>query len=70
MLGFEVEGSVVPERAFQKLGTGVRKPLNDVEVCMRRRRGWEGVKWGFESGGKGKGEVDFEALVGDSDVRD
>jgi cytochrome P450 len=68
VVGFEVEGSVVPERAFQKLGTGVRKPERDVVVGMSRRRGWEGVRWAFESGGKG--EVDFGAMVGDSDVSD
>lgn len=62
--GFEIEGSHVPERAFQKLGTGVRKPMGDVDVDMKRRAGWEGVRWCFDLGGR---EVDFGALVGDSD---
>ncbi|KAF4632345.1 hypothetical protein G7Y89_g5778 [Cudoniella acicularis] len=65
--GFEVEGSCVPERAFQKLGTGVRKPVCDVDVGIVRKEGWENVKWVFSLGGNGGGEVDFKTLVGDSD---
>ncbi|ESZ94049.1 hypothetical protein SBOR_5575 [Sclerotinia borealis F-4128] len=61
IMGFDVEGSSVPERAFQKLGTAVRKPKNDVEVDIRRRKGWEDVRWRFDV----QGEVDFEALVGE-----
>ncbi|TVY80714.1 7-alpha-hydroxycholest-4-en-3-one 12-alpha-hydroxylase [Lachnellula suecica] len=68
VLGFDIEGSTVPERAFQKLGTGVRKPVGDVEVGIGRRKGWENVKWVFNT--DGKGEVDFSAMVGDSDVSD
>ncbi|CAD6447684.1 658df175-1cd2-41ff-bbae-f4818510a6a1 [Sclerotinia trifoliorum] len=61
IMGCEVEGASVPERAFQKLGTAVRKPKNDVEVSIKRREGWENVKWRFDVQGK----VDFEALVGE-----
>jgi hypothetical protein len=65
VIGFEVEGmDSVPERAFQKLGTAVRKPVADVEVGVKRRDGWEGVKWRFEGGG---GRVDFRALGTDSE---
>jgi cytochrome P450 len=65
VVGFEVRGmESVPERAFQKLGTAVRKPVADVEVGVRRREGWEGVRWRFEGGG---GKVDFRALGTDSD---
>ncbi|KAH8658719.1 cytochrome P450 [Tricladium varicosporioides] len=64
VLGFDVEGSTVPERAFQKLGTGVRKPICDVDVGIARREGWENVKWIFRLG---KGEVDFKILAQDSD---
>lgn len=55
ILGFEVEGSRVPERAFQKLGTGVRKPVGDVQVNIVRRNGWENVQWGFDLGRNGEG---------------
>ncbi|KAG9238168.1 cytochrome P450 [Amylocarpus encephaloides] len=66
--GFDVEGSYVPERAFQKLGTGVRKPVCDVDVGMRRRRGWEGVSWSFNA--DGEKEVYFGAQAGGSDELD
>ncbi|CAG8980422.1 hypothetical protein HYALB_00003987 [Hymenoscyphus albidus] len=62
--GFDIEGSHVPERAFQKLGTGVRKPMGDVDVGIKRREGWEGVKWCFDLGGQ---EVNFSTLAGGSD---
>jgi cytochrome P450 len=65
ILGFEVTGSRIPERAFQKLGTGVRKPVGDVDISMKRRKGWENVKWSFSL--KGTEDVDFASLVGDSD---
>lgn len=65
VLGFDVDGSRVPERAFQKLGTGVRKPLGDVEVSLRKRKGWENTKWVFDSRWNGSGEVDFGAVVGE-----
>jgi hypothetical protein len=65
VIGFEVQGmDTVPERAFQKLGTAVRKPVADVVVGVKRRAGWEGVKWRFECG---RGRVDFKALGTDSE---
>ena len=54
----------VPDRAFQKLGTAVRKPVADVEVRIKRRVGWEGVRWRFEGG---RERLDFKALGTDSD---
>lgn len=45
----DAEGRVrLPERAFQKLGTAVRKPVRDVELEFTRRKGWEDIRWGFE----------------------
>lgn len=45
----DAEGKLkLPERAFQKLGTAVRKPVRDVELKFARRKGWEDVSWGFE----------------------
>jgi hypothetical protein len=67
-LGFEVEGLKVPERAFMKLGTAVRKPLGDVEVDISKSKGWENVKWKFDT--VRKGDVDFGAMVRDTDVID
>ena len=47
--GFEIEGlKRVPERAFQKLGTAVRKPVGDVRVRIGRREGWGSVRWRVE----------------------
>ncbi|PQE10909.1 hypothetical protein CJF32_00007747 [Rutstroemia sp. NJR-2017a WRK4] len=59
VMGCEVRGARVPERAFQKLGTAVRKPEGDVLVGVKRRRGWEGVRWKFDVGdvgSEGEGE--------------
>lgn len=53
----------VPDMAFQKLGTAVRKPVKDVEIKLRKREGWEDVRWRFDS--VGEGTVDFKALVGE-----
>jgi hypothetical protein len=65
VVGFEVAGmDSVPDRAFQKLGTAVRKPVADVEVGVKRRVGWEGVRWRFEGG---RGRLDFKVLGTDSD---
>lgn len=62
--GFKVKGiDKVPERAFQKLGTAVRKPARDVNVNVNRREGWEGVQWLFESKG-GQRSAEFEKLIG------
>ena len=65
VVGFEVKGmDAVPERAFQKLGTAVRKPVHDVEVHVERRQGWEGVKWRFEGVAR---SMDFRALGTESE---
>ena len=65
VVGFEVKGmDVVPERAFQKLGTAVRKPVKDVEVGIMRREGWEGVQWRFEGVAR---SIDFRALGTESE---
>lgn len=62
--GFDVEGmDAVPEKRGQKLGTAVRKPLKDCDVHIKRREGWEQVKWRFDV--LGKGEKGFGGLVGD-----
>ncbi|TVY58901.1 5-beta-cholestane-3-alpha,7-alpha-diol 12-alpha-hydroxylase [Lachnellula cervina] len=66
VVGFDVAGLKVPERAFMKLGTAVRKPLGDVEVQISERKGWENVKWKFDT--VGKGDVDFGDMVGDVDA--
>jgi len=53
IFGFDIEGlDSVPERAFQKLGTAVRKAVKDAGVRMRRREGWEGVKWSYDVEGR------------------
>lgn len=74
VVGFDVCGKEgdglgldkVPERAFQKLGTAVRKPVRDVDVRVKRRKGWEGINWRFGEGNGG--EVDFGGLVGEGEV--
>lgn len=48
----------VPPMAFQKMGTGVRKPERDVDLLIHRREEFRGVKWTYYVGG----EVDFGAL--------
>ncbi len=68
VVGFTVESQNdesfnVPEMAFQKLGTAVRKPVKDVHIKIKRRQGWEDVRWRFDI--VGEGTVDFKALVGE-----
>jgi cytochrome P450 len=48
----------MPKLAKQKMGTGVRKPATDMDVLIKRRKEFEGVKWTYFVGG----EVDFKAL--------
>lgn len=61
IIGFDIEGSSVPERAFQEFGMAVRKPKNDVDANITRREGWENViRWRFDVGNV----VDFEASGG------
>ncbi|QSZ36437.1 hypothetical protein DSL72_006316 [Monilinia vaccinii-corymbosi] len=59
VMGFDVEGATVPEEAIQKLGVAVKKPKNDVEVNIRKRNGWENVRWRFDV----QSEVDSDAFV-------
>ncbi|EHL02571.1 putative Cholesterol 7-alpha-monooxygenase [Glarea lozoyensis 74030] len=70
ILGFDVSGSRVPERAFQKLGTAVRKPKGDVDISMKRRRGWENVKWSFSVEGRGGEEEVKNLVVGGEELGD
>ncbi|KAL2074507.1 hypothetical protein VTL71DRAFT_8285 [Oculimacula yallundae] len=68
VVGFSVESQngdsyQVPDMAFQKLGTAVRKPVKDVGVRLRRREGWENVRWRFDS--VSQGTVDFKAMTGE-----
>jgi cytochrome P450 len=46
----------MPKMAKQKIGTGVRKPETDVEILIKRRSEFEGVKWTYFLGD----EVDFK----------
>jgi cytochrome P450 len=55
-MSWDFEGSgpggkiVLPEKRFQKLGTAVRKPVNDVSVKIRKREGWERTTIAFGHG--------------------
>jgi cytochrome P450 len=53
LYGFEVEMSSggrleVPEGEFQKLGVASISPSKDLDVLIKRRKGFEGVVWEFE----------------------
>lgn len=54
--GFDVrmadgsEDFKAPKMALQKLGTGVRKPVNDIDVLIKPRPGFEGLKWAYSVG--------------------
>ncbi|CZT49275.1 related to cytochrome P450 8B1 [Rhynchosporium secalis] len=66
VVGFSVESLSgdtfrVPDLAFQKLGTAVRKPVRDVDVRLRRREGWDNVRWRF--GSIKEGTIDFKAMT-------
>ncbi|PVH85028.1 cytochrome P450 [Cadophora sp. DSE1049] len=70
VVGFSVDSQAddtfqVPDMAFQKLGTAVRKPVKDVDIRLRRREGWEDVRWRFDF--VGERTVDFKALVGEDE---
>lgn len=70
VVGFAVDSQnddtfQVPDMAFQKLGTAVRKPVKDVDIRLRRREGWEDVRWRFDF--LGDRTVDFKALVGEDE---
>lgn len=70
VVGFSVDSQTddtfrVPNMAFQKLGTAVRKPVKDIDIRLRRREGWEDVRWRFDF--VGERTVDFKALVGEDE---
>ncbi|KAK0112977.1 Cholesterol 7-alpha-monooxygenase [Cadophora gregata] len=70
VVGFSVDSQTndtfqVPDMAFQKLGTAVRKPVKDVDIRLRRRKGWEHVRWRFDF--VGESSVDFKALIGEDE---
>ncbi|CAL3964967.1 unnamed protein product [Diplocarpon coronariae] len=70
VVGFDVDNQTgedfkVPDMAFQKLGTAVKKPVRDVAVRIRRRHGWEDVRWRFAS--IGDGAVDLKAFEDDGE---
>lgn len=48
----------MPKLAKQKIGTAVRKPETDVDILIKRREEFRGVKWTYFVGG----EVDFKTL--------
>lgn len=55
LYGFEVRmkggGEMkVPAMRTQKFGVGVKKPAEDVDVCVKRRVGFEDVRWRFNCG--------------------
>jgi hypothetical protein len=47
-----------PKADLQKMGTGVRKPVNDVDVFIKTRPGFEEVKWAYSVGK----EADIKAV--------
>jgi len=54
--GFDIKmadgsaGFKAPKSDFQKMGTGVRKPVNDIDVLIKQRSGFEGAKWTYTVG--------------------
>jgi hypothetical protein len=54
--GFDInmaDGSVefkVLKSDLQRMGTGVRKPVNDIDVLIKQRSGFEGAKWTYTVG--------------------
>jgi cytochrome P450 len=57
LYGFDIkmkgrsEGISVPKMGQQKFGTGIRKPVNDIDVLVRRKKEFEGVVWRYDLGG-------------------
>ncbi|RDW62260.1 hypothetical protein BP6252_11693 [Coleophoma cylindrospora] len=41
-------GIRVPRQGVQKIGSGIKKPGEETEVLVRRRPGWEGVRFKYE----------------------
>ena len=50
-----------PKMALQKLGTRVRKPVNDIDALIKPRLGFEGAKWAYSV----RKETDIETLSTD-----
>jgi hypothetical protein len=48
----------MPKLAKQKMGSAVRKPATDVDILIKRREEFGGVKWTYFVGG----QVDFKTL--------
>lgn len=56
-MGFEMrmaDGGVlrVPSVKKQVMGVSVKQPESEVEILIRRRKGFEGVRWTYEVGGE------------------
>ena len=50
--GEGVEGPLrVPTREYRFFAEAVPKPVGAYDVLIRRKKGVEGVRWGFEFGG-------------------
>lgn len=52
----------VPPFRKQTLGAQVKHPRDAMPVEMRRRRGWEGIKFVYDFGGEGEGREGREGL--------
>ncbi|KAL2061012.1 hypothetical protein VTL71DRAFT_9064 [Oculimacula yallundae] len=54
--GFEIEGAKVLDPKLQVMSAQIKAPDGDVRVRIKRRQGWEGVRFKFESGNGELGE--------------
>jgi cytochrome P450 len=68
VLGFEVVGRdggalTVPSMKKQTMAVQVRHPARDLDVSIKRREGWEGVRFGYDV--LGDGGAEGEGLVFD-----
>jgi cytochrome P450 len=52
VLGFEMQGAQIIGTRTHKIGSGAKKPEGDFKVKIRRREGFENVKWSFDVGGE------------------
>ncbi len=65
-LGFDIvmaDGSTlkVPKAQKQKMSVAVQLPEDGLDVILRRRKGYEGVKWTVDVGGEvGEGDMVFQ----------
>ncbi|PVH82768.1 cytochrome P450 [Cadophora sp. DSE1049] len=60
-LGFEIEGARMLDVKLQVMSAQVKHPGGDLPVRIRRREGWEGVKFKFASG---DGDVEEDLVFG------